>query len=272
VSRMRQAERHWRVYHHRCLRRHNNLFTLRTTNSQVFNSPQLQPMPVCARCRKDQDYDFSGHYCHKCQNEMADAANHAKQLSEINETTYNLATRVGRLEFEMQTMAKRFDLLIEATSKSATPPPPWFYMALYQWMQSNPTPLHIAITGLSPAQILEAGRALQERFPHAKVAHSISVPADLLGILTNVENGEILILSRPELWSDLANQMLQSSCATFKVHIAVDNGPAARMVSLNLPLFRAILLSAGKEYVPHGVAVVWPPDAGIDVLNQDPDL
>lgn len=55
-------------------------------------------------------------------------------------------------------------------------------------------------------------------------------------------------------------------CATFKVRVVIDEG---KSVTLNLAQFRAIILTARREYLPHGVAVVWPPDTEINVVQPD---
>lgn len=235
-------------------------------------------MPICARCHKEQDYYFSGPYCDKCEDEIEYAATRAKQLSEISEisqtvseTTLNLAPRIGRLEFVIESIAKRLDLLIETTTKLGAPPPQRFYNDLQQWMQHHSTPHHIAITGLSPAQTLGAVRALQGIFPQAMLVDQISCPNDLVSALANAVHGGFFILPRPELWSNLANQMLQASCSTFMVDTTVGDGPEARSLRLNLPEFRAIILTARKEYLPDAVAVVWPTEEGIDIVQSKLD-
>lgn len=86
--------------------------------------------------------------------------------------------------------------------------------------------------------------------------HSTSGPvlekaADLAGLLTNLEEGDVLFIDEIHRLNKVVEEYLYSAMEDFRLDILIDRGPAARSIQLNLPPFtlvaattRAGLLSA----------------------------
>lgn len=68
----------------------------------------------------------------------------------------------------------------------------------------------------------------------------IEKPGDLAGILTNLEDGEILFIDEIHRLSPIVEEYLYSAMEEFRIDIVIDSGPAARTVQLNLPHFTLI--------------------------------
>ncbi len=76
-------------------------------------------------------------------------------------------------------------------------------------------------------------------------------PGDLAGMLTNLEEGDVLFIDEIHRLSTVVEEYLYSAMEEFRLDIMIDSGPSARTIQLTLPKFtligattRAGLLSA----------------------------
>lgn len=65
----------------------------------------------------------------------------------------------------------------------------------------------------------------------------IDKPADLAGLLTNLNEGDILFIDEIHRISKTVEEYLYSAMEDFRIDIMIDQGPNARSVRLNLPRF-----------------------------------
>ncbi len=65
-------------------------------------------------------------------------------------------------------------------------------------------------------------------------------PADLAGILTNLQPNEVLFIDEIHRLSNVVEEYLYPAMEDFKLDIVIDRGPHARSVCLNLPPFTLI--------------------------------
>jgi Holliday junction DNA helicase RuvB len=65
-------------------------------------------------------------------------------------------------------------------------------------------------------------------------------PGDLAGILTNLEEGDILFIDEIHRLSSIVEEYLYSAMEDFTLDIMIDSGPAARSIQLTLPRFTLI--------------------------------
>lgn len=68
----------------------------------------------------------------------------------------------------------------------------------------------------------------------------ISKPADLAGLLTNLERGDVLFIDEIHRLQKSVEEYLYSAMEDFVIDIMIDQGPHARSVRLNLPRFTLI--------------------------------
>lgn len=68
----------------------------------------------------------------------------------------------------------------------------------------------------------------------------IEKPGDLAGILTNLDDGNILFIDEIHRLSPIVEEYLYSAMEEFRIDIVIDSGPAARTVQLSLPKFTLI--------------------------------
>lgn len=68
----------------------------------------------------------------------------------------------------------------------------------------------------------------------------IEKPGDLAGILTNLNEGEILFIDEIHRLSPIVEEYLYSAMEEFRIDIVIDSGPSARTVQLTLPKFTLI--------------------------------
>lgn len=71
--------------------------------------------------------------------------------------------------------------------------------------------------------------------------HSTSGPvlekaADLAGLLTNLEEGDVLFIDEIHRLNKVVEEYLYPAMEDFRLDILIDRGPAAKTVQLNLPL------------------------------------
>ncbi len=65
-------------------------------------------------------------------------------------------------------------------------------------------------------------------------------PGDLAGLLTNLEEGEVLFIDEIHRLSPVVEEYLYSAMEDFQIDIMIDKGPGARSVQLNLNKFTLI--------------------------------
>jgi Holliday junction DNA helicase RuvB len=68
----------------------------------------------------------------------------------------------------------------------------------------------------------------------------IEKPGDLAGILTNLQDGEILFIDEIHRLSPIVEEYLYSAMEEFRLDIVIDSGPAAKTVQISLPQFTLI--------------------------------
>ncbi|MCX7879562.1 MAG: Holliday junction branch migration DNA helicase RuvB [Ignavibacteria bacterium] len=68
----------------------------------------------------------------------------------------------------------------------------------------------------------------------------IEKPGDLAGILTNMNDCEILFIDEIHRLSPLVEEYLYSAMEEFRLDIVLDTGPSARTIQINLPKFTLI--------------------------------
>ena len=65
-------------------------------------------------------------------------------------------------------------------------------------------------------------------------------PGDLAGLLTNLEEGDVLFIDEIHRLSPVVEEYLYSAMEDFEIDIMIDKGPSARSVQLNLNHFTLI--------------------------------
>ncbi|MFN3306753.1 MAG: Holliday junction branch migration DNA helicase RuvB [Candidatus Kapaibacteriota bacterium] len=65
-------------------------------------------------------------------------------------------------------------------------------------------------------------------------------PGDLAGILTNLQDGDILFIDEIHRLSPIVEEYLYSAMEEFRLDIVIDSGPAARTIQISLPQFTLI--------------------------------
>ena len=68
----------------------------------------------------------------------------------------------------------------------------------------------------------------------------IEKPGDLAGILTNLQDGEILFIDEIHRLSPVVEEYLYPAMEEFRLDIVIDTGPAARTIQIALPRFTLI--------------------------------
>lgn len=65
-------------------------------------------------------------------------------------------------------------------------------------------------------------------------------PADLAGMLTNLEDGDVFFIDEIHRLSSVIEEYLYSAMEEFRLDIMIDSGPSARTIQLSLPKFTLI--------------------------------
>ncbi|MFP4529199.1 MAG: Holliday junction branch migration DNA helicase RuvB [Candidatus Kapaibacterium sp.] len=65
-------------------------------------------------------------------------------------------------------------------------------------------------------------------------------PADLAGMLTNLEEGDVLFIDEIHRLSSVVEEYLYSAMEEFRLDIMIDSGPSARTIQLSLPRFTLV--------------------------------
>ncbi len=68
----------------------------------------------------------------------------------------------------------------------------------------------------------------------------IERPADLAGIITNLNEGDILFIDEIHRLPRTVEEYLYSAMEDFRIDIVIDKGPSAQSIKLNLPPFTLI--------------------------------
>ena len=68
----------------------------------------------------------------------------------------------------------------------------------------------------------------------------IDKPGDLAGMLTSLEEGDILFIDEIHRLSAVVEEYLYSAMEDFRLDIMIDSGPSARSIQLNIPRFTLI--------------------------------
>lgn len=68
----------------------------------------------------------------------------------------------------------------------------------------------------------------------------VEKPGDLAGLLTNLDEGDILFIDEIHRISKTVEEYLYSAMEDFKIDIMIDQGPNARSVRLNIPRFTVV--------------------------------
>jgi len=65
-------------------------------------------------------------------------------------------------------------------------------------------------------------------------------PADLAGVLTNLQEGDVLFIDEIHRLNPVVEEYLYSAMEDFRLDIMIDSGPSARSIQLSLPQFTLI--------------------------------
>lgn len=65
-------------------------------------------------------------------------------------------------------------------------------------------------------------------------------PGDLAGLLTNLEENDVLFIDEIHRLSSIVEEYLYSAMEEYRIDIMIDSGPSARTIQLNLPKFTLI--------------------------------
>ncbi len=75
---------------------------------------------------------------------------------------------------------------------------------------------------------------------HATAGPALSKPADLAGVLTNLEEGDILFIDEIHRLSPIVEEYLYPAMEDFRIDIVIDKGPNARSIKIDIPPFTLI--------------------------------
>ena len=73
-------------------------------------------------------------------------------------------------------------------------------------------------------------------------------PGDLAGLLTNLEERDVLFIDEIHRLSPVVEEYLYSAMEDFKIDILIESGPNARSVQINLNPFRLLERLLGLVY------------------------
>jgi Holliday junction DNA helicase RuvB len=87
---------------------------------------------------------------------------------------------------------------------------------------------------------------------------AIQKAGDLIGLLTNLEAGDVLFIDEIHLLPKTVAEYLCPAMADFKLDIILDQGPNARSVRLNLPRFTVIGTTTRRKRLLHTLLSCFP--------------
>jgi Holliday junction DNA helicase RuvB len=68
----------------------------------------------------------------------------------------------------------------------------------------------------------------------------LNKPADLAGVLTNLQEGDVLFIDEIHRLNSVVEEYLYSAMEEFRLDIIIDSGPSARSIQLSLPKFTLV--------------------------------
>src|SRR5208283_1732515 len=68
----------------------------------------------------------------------------------------------------------------------------------------------------------------------------LNKPADLAGVLTNLQEGDVLFIDEIHRLNSVVEEYLYSAMEEFRLDIIIDSGPSARSIQLALPKFTLV--------------------------------
>ncbi|MGA7160143.1 MAG: Holliday junction branch migration DNA helicase RuvB [Bacteroidota bacterium] len=68
----------------------------------------------------------------------------------------------------------------------------------------------------------------------------LNKPADLAGVLTNLQEGDVLFIDEIHRLNSVVEEYLYSAMEEFRLDIIIDSGPSARSIQLSLPRFTLV--------------------------------
>jgi len=94
--------------------------------------------------------------------------------------------------------------------------------------------------GLGKTTLAHIIAGIMEGSIHVTSGPVIERPGDLAGILTNLEQGDVLFIDEIHRLNHIVEEYLYSAMEDFMLDIILDKGPSARSIRLNLPQFTLI--------------------------------
>ena len=87
---------------------------------------------------------------------------------------------------------------------------------------------------------------------------TIEKAGDLAGLLTNLEEGDVLFIDEIHRLQKTIEEYLYPAMEDFKLDIIIDQGPNARSVRLNLPRFTLDRRDDAQRFAHRAVAHAFP--------------
>ena len=105
---------------------------------------------------------------------------------------------------------------------------------------------------------------------HAKSTNAMTIGSlgDFAGLLTNLEEGEALLIEDVHSLDKNAAEFLCQPMKDFKLDLIIDRGPNARSIRLNLPNFTLICTTTRKERMPASFLSSFQIIADMDAYSQ----
>ena len=100
-------------------------------------------------------------------------------------------------------------------------------------------------------------------------APTLTVAGDLAGLLTNLEEDEVLFIDEIHQLKRAFGEYLHPATRDFKLDFIIDQGPGARSVRLNLPRFTLIGTAPRPERVPRDLLSCFPIVESMDAYSNE---
>lgn len=120
--------------------------------------------------------------------------------------------------------------------------------------QENKSPTHIILIGASGTGKTTLACMIAElvsKKKHGAVVHgdgrSMEKIADLIGLLTNVEDSGVIVIDNIDALRKELAECLESALVDFTFDVVIDEGPEARSVRVSLPSFTLVATATKKE-------------------------